>query len=816
MCDNRSPFSATIRGCPFSPVQLLAAMSILQWVRSVTKTLAPFSKRNQRRRLSIQPSLSALDALEPRLLLSATVIEEIPDANLATAEDSTMIDLSQHFDDTELSGSLVKVETSLGSFYIETYDQITPVTAANFLDLVSGGNYDDMFFHRSDPGFVLQGGGFAFPDDTDAIASVVNNGTIVNEFDNWFDPELGGYAAGDPVNLRGTIAMAKQAGNPDSATSQYFISVADNQAILDGQNGGFTVFAHVVYDGMTVVDELMELEIINVGSAFTELPVVDLAANATAVARENLLFGATTLAEELQFSITSSDLVTAEIVDGQLTVSPTAAGALQGGSVSITVTATDVAGTEVTSTFEVTLPEFAVTGPTDVTTSTPTITWNGTSSADSYDLRISRLDDRLPDVIQTADVVVQNSIAATSYTVTEDLPDGQYVVTINPRTGNSVGAPTEGFVFYVGLGQPATATSVTVTPSAENELAVTFSWDAADDATHYDIWVSEVGGDVVMREDWIGETSYVLPTQLEAGKTYRAWIRGRNVLETGGWSAVLTFVGGTAVPGMAEITSPAGAVSATTEAITWTADPVASGYDVWIGADGAGDPVQRVTTTDPTFTPDALAEGFYRVWVRAVNGNGFGSWSRPVSFGIADSGQKSAVSGPTGDPIAVQPAITWTTSVPGGTYHLWVNQVGGQAGIINERDLTTESFTPDSELADGPYTAWIRQISDTGVPLAWSSAFQFEVGASTQPDQPVLAVETVGDVTTFSWDAVTNGARYELWVNLGSVRVLHETELTSLTYSTSELQSGTHRVWLRAYSSTGVVGQWSTAVGFSI
>lgn len=73
-------------------------------------------------------------------------------------------------------------------------------------------------------------------------------------------------------NVRGTVAMAKLAGQPNSATTQWFVNVGDNLA-LDGDNGGFTVFGDVI-TGMRVVDAINALQRVNIGSPLTELPVV--------------------------------------------------------------------------------------------------------------------------------------------------------------------------------------------------------------------------------------------------------------------------------------------------------------------------------------------------------------------------------------------------------------------------------------------------------------------------------------------------------------------------------------------------------------
>ncbi|MFI4860323.1 MAG: peptidylprolyl isomerase [Phycisphaerales bacterium JB063] len=159
----------------------------------------------------------------------------------------------------------VQVDTPLGSFTIQMYDDTAPGTVTNFLNYVADGDFDDSFFHRMLPGFVVQGGGFTYTDA--GVNAVPTDPAIVNEF--------------GASNTRGTLAMAKLPGDPDSATSGWFINLADNGVNgslpdhLDQQNGGFTVFAEVMGDGMDIVDLIAGLATVNAGGAFTNLPVLD-------------------------------------------------------------------------------------------------------------------------------------------------------------------------------------------------------------------------------------------------------------------------------------------------------------------------------------------------------------------------------------------------------------------------------------------------------------------------------------------------------------------------------------------------------------
>ena len=169
----------------------------------------------------------------------------------------------------------VRLTTTLGAIDITLYDTAAPQTVANFLAYVNGGAYRDSFIHRSVPGFVIQGGGFVW-DAAGNVVSVPTRPPVVNEF------------SASRSNKRGTVAMAKLGGDPNSATSQWFVNLADNSANLDGQNGGFTVFGEVSAASMAVVDAIAALQRANAGAPFDSLPIIGTIANNT-IQRSNLV-----------------------------------------------------------------------------------------------------------------------------------------------------------------------------------------------------------------------------------------------------------------------------------------------------------------------------------------------------------------------------------------------------------------------------------------------------------------------------------------------------------------------------------------------
>lgn len=276
----------------------------------------------------------------------------ISDATLLQNGGAQVIALTDHFNDPDTSG--VRLTTVLGDIDIALYDQRKPITVANFKNYIDSGRYFktdpttqqpvSTFVHRSVPGFVIQGGGFfstVNPADPVHVqpTAVLAFPAIQNE------PGIS--------NTRGTIAMARLA-DPNSATSQWFINLVDNGGPpnnLDTLNGGFTVFGKVLGDGLTVVDAIAVLPVFNFGVPFDTLPLRNYTSGLPTPA--NLVtIPAISFVSSLIFTATSDHplIATAAVSGTNLLVSGE-----QLGSAKITVTATDVDGAQISTSYNVTV-----------------------------------------------------------------------------------------------------------------------------------------------------------------------------------------------------------------------------------------------------------------------------------------------------------------------------------------------------------------------------------------------------------------------------------------------------------------------------
>ncbi|MEW5787920.1 MAG: peptidylprolyl isomerase [Pseudomonadota bacterium] len=139
---------------------------------------------------------------------------------------------------------MVKLHTNFGPITLELNAEAAPDTVANFLQYAKDGHYDGTIFHRVIDGFMIQGGGF-----TADMQQKATRDPIQNEAGNGLK------------NAAYTVAMARTP-NPHSATSQFFINVADNDFLNyrepSASGYGYCVFGRVT-EGKDVVDRIRKV-----------------------------------------------------------------------------------------------------------------------------------------------------------------------------------------------------------------------------------------------------------------------------------------------------------------------------------------------------------------------------------------------------------------------------------------------------------------------------------------------------------------------------------------------------------------------------
>ena len=133
---------------------------------------------------------------------------------------------------------MITIKTNHGDISVELFEDKAPISCENFRQYVTDGHFTDTIFHRVIPNFMIQCGGM-----DENMSSKPTRDPIKNEADN------------GEQNVRGTLAMAR-AGVVDSATSQFFINISDNDFLNHGgRDFGYAVFGRV-NDGMDVVDAI--------------------------------------------------------------------------------------------------------------------------------------------------------------------------------------------------------------------------------------------------------------------------------------------------------------------------------------------------------------------------------------------------------------------------------------------------------------------------------------------------------------------------------------------------------------------------------
>jgi cyclophilin family peptidyl-prolyl cis-trans isomerase len=289
---------------------------------------------------------------------SPVVTNQIADFTEYAGAPQRSIDLTTAFADPDVSVA-VRMNTVLGNLDIELFGQQKPISVANFLNYIDQGRYflndgvthqqASSFIHRSIPGFIIQGGGFIGTVNTANTAiqptSVLTFSPIQNE---------PGFS-----NKRGTIAMAQFGSDANSATSQWFLNLADNGGppnnldIRFNTAGPYTVFGRLTPASLAVLDALAAVQVYNfsgAGAAFTTLPLRNYDGHSAVQVSNLVSIPGFSRISPLTFSAMSN---APAIADATVSGTKLLVAGHQVGSATFTVTATDLDGATVSQNFTV-------------------------------------------------------------------------------------------------------------------------------------------------------------------------------------------------------------------------------------------------------------------------------------------------------------------------------------------------------------------------------------------------------------------------------------------------------------------------------
>ena len=277
----------------------------------------------------------------------------VPAQTIAVGSNST-VNLSASFADLDTDEAM-RISTTKGNLDVVLFSTLTPATVTNF----KAYNYAGTLFHRAPAGFVLQGGGYTSFQSPDVFESLPRHAPIINE------PGIS--------NIALTLAMAKTADDPDSATSEFFVSFGNNSANLDNQNGGFTVFGRVAAASSSVLNALgavptstYNVKLRQAGTipnaanfAFEDIPIDQTPVPANIDPAKLMKINAVTTLPVMTYAITTppnAAIATATLNAGQLQITGVAPG-----TTSVAISATDVDGNITSQTVNITVPKLSAT-----------------------------------------------------------------------------------------------------------------------------------------------------------------------------------------------------------------------------------------------------------------------------------------------------------------------------------------------------------------------------------------------------------------------------------------------------------------------
>jgi hypothetical protein len=354
-------------------------------------------------------------------------------------------------------------------------------------------------------------------------------------------------------------------------------------------------------------------------------------------------------------------------------------------------------------------------------------------------------------------------------------------------------------------------------PSGPSSPQPVFSWSPLAGAIHYSVWVKNQTTGQAMNITGLTTSTWTPAAPLAQGATYIWEVQGFDSNGIGGpWSNALTFT--EAVLPAPTLIGPTG-TAVLQPTISWNPVTGADHYDIWLQNQTTGQTIRDTNVSGTTWVPSSplIVQDYYSVSVRAVDPNGYnGQWSASQTF-TAYALAAPTLTSPIGSSTA-SAAFTWNAVAGADHYDIWAQNV--QTGqVLRNQNVTGTTWTPASPFTPGDRYNWcVRAIDSANHPGPWSSVQTFTAYVLAAP---TLIGPTGSSATlpTFSWNAVTGADHYDIWVQDAQTgQVLRNQNVAGTTWAPSSplIQGHGYSWWVRAVSSAGVAGGWSTGLNISV
>lgn len=455
----------------------------------------------------------------------------------------------------------------------------------------------------------------------------------------------------------------------------------------------------------------------------------------------------------------------------------------------------------------------------------------------------------------TTRVIYKTNHPTNSYVHFTPLPNGVYTFNVRAfNAANEAGAISDSVDFEVrapALVAPRLSAPVGTSTSTQPR----FVWNAVTGATYYKLVVHNLSAGKVqfVQENLPRTRTFFDPPVMPQGN-YRATIQAvtNNMGSDGKYiagpaSAWHTFTLDLLPPGAPAVTGPRGlndspTIPTTNPRFTWTVPVRGVKYDLLVNnltTQTAGVIRQNGLTTTSFTAQSNMAQGKYRVWVRAYNAaNEVGDWSLPFDFNIDEpTPSVPTITAPAVNSLGyvenANPTFTWTTTTPAAAYYdFTLFNVTLNRSVLTVGNLRTASYTVPTalRLSEHSYRAQVRAKNVSLDASGWSAPYTFRVNVP-DPTTPVIVGpgDTIRETTpTISWRHTRTSFTYEILIRdlLRNEDITLQVKTFSLdpggttaSYripAANALKPGTYRFWVRAFNSLGQSSSWSTSKTFVI